>query len=208
MFEFDEPFNFQRLNNWASHKASGSLLLFLNNDTEPLHHGWLEFLAEHAQRPEVGAVGGRLFYPDGNVQHAGVAVGIGGFADHPWRGLHPDAVTPAGPSYWVRNVLAVTAACLMVGHENFEKIEGFDERFEVCGGDVDLCLRLHKQGWVNIMTPFCRLLHHEAASREWQPPENDVRESLRAYATYLSEGDPYYNRKLTLADTTCRLAVD
>jgi O-antigen biosynthesis protein len=207
VLEFNEPFNFQRLNNWASKEASGSLLLFLNNDTEPLHHEWLEFLAENAQRPEVGAVGGRLFYPDGRVQHAGVAVGIGGFAEHPWARLHPDAITPAGPSYWVRNVLAVTGACLMVDREKFGQIGGFDERFEVCGGDVDLCIRLREHGWVNVMTPFCRVVHHEAATREWKPPENDVSESLRAYARYLREGDPYYNRNLTLAGTTCAMAV-
>lgn len=207
VLQFDEPFNFQRLNNWASQKASGPLLLFLNNDTEPLHNDWLTFLAENAQRPEVGAVGGRLFYPDGRVQHAGVAVGIGGFAEHPWGRLHPDAITPAGPSYWVRDVLAVTGACLMVEHEKFDRIGGFDERFEVCGGDVDLGIRLREQGWTNVMTPFCRVVHHEAATREWHPPENDIRESLRAYARYLRDGDPYYNRNLTLSDTTCGLVL-
>ena len=205
--EFDEPFNFQRLNNWASRKADGSLLLFLNNDTEPLHRGWIEMLAEHAQRPEVGAVGARLFYPDGSVQHAGIAVGIGGFAEHPWAHLHPEAITPAGPSYWIRNFLAVTAACLMVSREKFERVEGFDERFQVCGGDVDLCLRLHEAGWLNVMNPFCRLIHHEFATRKREPPENDVRHSLRAYARYLAEGDPYFNPNLTRLDTSCRIAA-
>jgi GT2 family glycosyltransferase len=208
VLEFDEPFNFQRLNNWASRQATGELLLFLNNDTEPLHRGWLESLAENAQRPEIGAVGGRLFYPDGSVQHAGVAVGIGGFAEHPWSRLHPDAVTPAGPSYWVRDMLAVTAACLMVDHEKFDRINGFDERFEVCGGDVDLCLRLYQTGLWNVMTPFCRVVHREAATRVRRPPENDVRESLRAYAPFLANGDPFYNPNLTLTDTTCRVVPE
>ena len=100
VLEYDEPFNFQRMNNWAAKHATGSLLLFLNNDIEALHSGWLEALAEHAQRPEIGAVGARLFYPDGLIQHAGVAVGIDGLADHPWAGQHPDAWTPAGPTSW------------------------------------------------------------------------------------------------------------
>ena len=207
VLEFDEPFNFQRLNNWAVQKAEGSLLLFLNNDTETLHRGWIETLAEHAQRPEIGAVGGRLFFPDGSVQHAGVVVGIGGFAEHPWGHLHPDAITPAGPSYWVRNVLAVTAACLMVEREKFDSVGGFDERFQVCGGDVDLCLRLIEAGWSNVMNPFCRLIHREAATRNRQPPENDVRQSLRAYARYLADGDPYFNPNLTRRDTSCSLAT-
>jgi len=208
VLEFDEPFNFQRLNNWAAGQAQGELLLFLNNDIEALHAGWLEALAEHAQRPEVGAVGARLFYPDGLIQHAGVAVGIGGLADHPWARLHPDAWTPTGPSYWTRDVLAVTAACLMVDHEKFDRISGFDERFIVCGGDVDLCLRLYESGLWNVMTPFARLIHRESATRQKDPPGSDVRESLRAYAHYLDGGDPFFNPNLTRADRSCRVATD
>ncbi len=206
VLEYDEPFNFQRLNNWAAEKAEGSQLLFLNNDVEALHVGWLEALAEHAQRPEVGAVGARLFYPNGLIQHAGVAVGIGGFADHPWAGQLPDAWTPTGPSYWTRDLLAVTAACLMVDHEKFDRLDGFDDRFTVCGGDVDLCLRLFERGYWNVMTPFARLVHHESASREIDPPENDVHESRRAYAYYLANGDPFFNTNLTRADRSCRIA--
>ncbi len=208
LIEFNEPFNFQRLNNQAAQAASGKLLLFLNNDTEPLHTDWLEPMVELAQRSEIGAVGARLFFENGAVQHAGVVVGIGGFAEHPWAGLHPDAITPAGPSYWVRNVLAVTAACLMVDREKFEHVGGFDERFIVCGGDVDFCLRLHQAGLRNVMTPYARVLHREASTRDRIPPENDVRESLRAYAPYLAHGDPFYNQNLTLTDTSCRLAID
>jgi len=206
VIEDNESFNFQRINNQAVGLARGSLLLFLNNDTEPLHPDWLHPMVELAQQPEIGAVGARLFFEDGAVQHAGVAVGIGGFAEHPWARLHPDAITPAGPSYWVRNVLAVTAACLMVDKEKFEGVGGFDERFIVCGGDVDLCLRLHEKGLRNVMTPYTRVLHREGSTRERKPPENDVRESLRAYARYLALGDPFYNRNLTLIDTTCQLA--
>lgn len=205
---YDEPFNFQSLNNWAVRQAEGSLLLFLNNDTEALHDKWLDGLAEHAQRAEVGAVGPRLFYPDGLVQHAGVAVGIGGFAEHPWARLHPASWTVAGPSFWVRDFLAVTAACLMIERSKFEEVGGFDERFCVCGGDVDLGIRLRAAGYWNVMTPFVRLVHHESATREVVPPAQDVAESLRSYAPYLSAGDPFYNPNLTLADTTCEVRAD
>jgi GT2 family glycosyltransferase len=201
--EYDEPFNFQELNNWAVRQTEGPLLLFLNNDTEALHDKWLDGLAEHAQRPEIGVVGPRLLYPNGLVQHAGVVVGIGGFADHPWAGLHPDAWTPAGPSYWVRNFVAVTAACLMIERAKFEDVGGFDERFTVCGGDVDLGLRLHAAGYRNVMTPFVRLIHHESLTRDSVPPDQDVLESLRSYAPYLNGHDPYYNVNLTLEDTSC-----
>jgi GT2 family glycosyltransferase len=205
--EYDAPFNFQKLNNWAVKSTTGSMLLFLNNDVEALHHGWLEALAEHAQRPEVGAVGARLFYPNGLIQHAGVAVGIGGLADHPWAGQHPDAWTATGPSYWTRDLLAVTAACLMVERTKFDAVGGFDEQFEVCGGDVDLCLRLYERGLWNLMTPFARLVHHESITRQKIPPENDVRESLRAYARYLENGDPFFNPNLSRADRRCRIAT-
>ena len=206
VLEYDEPFNFQRLNNWAASKAQGTQLLLLNNDIEALHVGWVEALAEHAQRPDVGAVGGRLFYPNGLIQHAGVAVGIGGLADHPWAGQLPDTWTPAGPSYWTRDFLAVTGACLMVEHEKFDLVHGFDERFTVCGGDVDLCLRLYQRGYWNVMTPFARLVHHESASREKNPPEEDVLESRRAYAYYLEGGDPFFNSNLTRSDRSCRIS--
>jgi GT2 family glycosyltransferase/2-polyprenyl-3-methyl-5-hydroxy-6-metoxy-1,4-benzoquinol methylase len=207
VIEYDKPFNFQSLNNWTAGRAQGALLLFMNNDVEVLHRGWLEALAENAQRAEIGAVGPRLFYPDGLVQHAGVALGIGGLADHPWARQHPDTWTPAGPSYWTRDFLAVTAACLMVEHAKFDEVNGFDERFEVCGGDVDLCLRLFESGYWNLMTPFARLTHHESVTRPKDPPEADVRESLRAYAHFLKDGDPFFNRNLSRSDRSCRIAT-
>ncbi len=205
--ELDEPFNFQRLNNWAVAQTKGSMLLFLNNDTEALHPNWLEAMAEHAQRAEIGAVGARLFYPDGLIQHAGVFVGIGGFADHPWARLHPDAWTPSGPSYWVRNFLAVTAACLMIERSKFDKVGGFDERFTIGGGDVDLGIRLVEAGYRNVMTPFVRLIHKESLSRGTTVSKSDRRESKRSYGRYLTGGDPYANVNISLADTTCRLRV-
>jgi len=203
--DYNEPFNFQALNNWAVRRTEGSLVLFLNNDTEALHDKWLDGLAELAQRREIGAVGPRLLYPNGLVQHAGIVVGIGGFAEHPWAGHHPDAWTPAGPSCWVRNFLAVTAACLMIERSKFEAVGGFDERFTVCGGDVDLGLRLHGAGYRNVMTPFVRMVHCESMTRERVPPDQDVIESLRSYRPYLDSYDPYYNVNLTLDDPSCEV---
>jgi GT2 family glycosyltransferase len=205
--EYNQPFNFQALNNWAVQRSEGSLLLFLNNDTEALHDKWIDGLAEQAQRPEIGAVGPRLLYQNGLVQHAGIVVGIGGFAEHPWAGHHPDAWTPAGPSCWVRNFLAVTAACLMIERTKFDRVAGFDERFTICGGDVDLGLRLVAAGYRNVMTPFVRLVHHESMTRDRIPPPGDVEESLRSYQSYLEAGDPFYNPNLNLSDTSCDVAV-
>jgi GT2 family glycosyltransferase len=94
----------------------------------------------------------------------------------------------------------------MVGRETFDAVGGLDERFEVCGGDVDLGLRLHERGYWNVMTPYCRLIHHESASRDRNPPAGDISESRRAYARFLIDGDPFYNINLTRSDTSCALA--
>lgn len=198
---FDEPFNFQKLNNWAVEQTDGATLLFLNNDTQAVHAEWLQAMLEHAQRPEVGAVGARLFFPNGTIQHAGVVVGIGGFAEHPWSGSDPSQWTAAGPSYWTRNFLAVTAACLMVERAKFEEVGGFDERFTIGGGDVDLGLRLHELGYWNVYTPFARLIHHESVSRGSEVPQADLTESERAYAVYTDGNDPFYNPNLSLEGT-------
>ena len=112
----------------------------------------------------------------------------------------------AGPSYWVRNFLSVTAACMMVERRKFEAVAGFDERFTVCGGDVDLGIRLHEAGYWNVMTPFARVTHHESLTRDRTPPQGDIDESLRAYANYQQGRDPFYNRNLTVDDTTAQVA--
>src|SRR6202012_3947667 len=104
--------------------------------------GWMEALLEEAGRREVGAVAPMLLFEDGTVQHAGAALGLHGYAGHPFAGLHPDAATPFGrASGGTRNWLAVTAACMMVERAKFETLGGFYETFVVAGNDVDLCLR-------------------------------------------------------------------
>ena len=198
---FNEPFNFQKMNNWAVEQSRGSTLLFLNNDTQAAHAGWLEPMLEHAQRPEIGAVGARLFFPDGTIQHAGAVVGIGGYADHPWARLAPAQWTAAGPSYWTRNFVAVTAACLMIERSKFEEVGGFDERFTIGGGDVALGIRLSEAGYWNVFTPFARLIHHESITRGQTVPSSDLTESLRAYGPYLDGRDPFYNPNLSLEGT-------
>lgn len=162
----DGPFNFAALNNRAVQRASGELLCFLNNDIEIRDPHWLALMAHQALREEVGAVGARLLYPDGRIQHAGVVTGIGGAAAHAHRGLLPDE-----EGYFHRHALpqfvsAVTAACLVISRRKFEAVGGFDaERFPVSFNDVDLCLRLQEQGWMNLYEPRATLVHHESISR-------------------------------------------
>jgi GT2 family glycosyltransferase len=160
------PFNYSRLNNAAVSQTKGDLLCFLNNDIEMVDDAWLAFLVQQAQRPEIGAVGARLLYPDGTIQHAGVFTGIGGGAGHGHRFQHKD-----DPGYFDRarlpqQVSAVTAACLVVARDKFLAVGGFDETdFPVAFNDVDLCLKLNARGWQSFYEPRATLIHHESKSR-------------------------------------------
>lgn len=160
------PFNFSTLNNRAAEIATGELLCLLNNDIEMLEPNWLAIMARQALQPEVGAVGARLLYPDGRIQHAGVVMGICGGAAHAHRLLYPNE-----EGYFRRHALpqfvsAVTAACLVVRRESFEAIGGLDEEnFAVAFNDVDLCMRLNQQGWQSLYESRATLVHHESVSR-------------------------------------------
>lgn len=204
---WDFPFNYPAINNWAAGQATGELLLFLNNDMEVVDPGWLTELVSQAQRPEVGAVGAKLLFPEGTVQHAGVVVGMTGMAGHPfWRLPDGPISTPFGHTEWVRNWLSVTSACVMIRRPLFEALGGFDERFLLCGSDVDLGLRLNAQGLRVVCTPFARVVHHESASRRTDAiPEPDYWRSFTSYRPWLKRGDPYYNPNLTLLSGDCDL---
>ena len=198
---FAEPFNFARMNNMAAASARGDHLLFLNDDTEAIEPEWLTSMLEHSQRPEVGAVGARLLFPNKTIQHAGVVIGIQGKAGHAFWGFPGDH-----PGYYdlarvIRNYSAVTGACLMVRRAAFEEVKGFDEAFEISYNDVDLCLRLRERGYLIVYTPYAELHHYQSASRGAYNPETDRKyeELLRARWNSLFEhGDPYYNPNLTL----------
>ncbi|WP_328705835.1 glycosyltransferase family 2 protein [Erythrobacter rubeus] len=162
----DGPFNFAALNNRAVAQVTGDMLCFLNNDIEVVDPEWLTILAHQARRTDVGSVGARLLYPDGRIQHAGVAMGIGGGAAHAHRLLKPGE-----PGYFHRHSLpqfvsAVTAACLVVEKEKFLAVGGFDaDHFAVSFNDVDLCLKLNARGWRSLYEPRATLVHHESVSR-------------------------------------------
>jgi GT2 family glycosyltransferase len=160
------PFNFAALNNRAVAAARGELVCLLNNDVVPLDRQWLTRMVIRARDPQVGAVGAMLTYPDGSIQHAGVAIGVGGAAGHVQRGVDPGQRQWANWHAMSRRVEAVTAACLVMRKAVFESIGGFDEtRFPVAFNDVDLCLRLRRAGLHNIYEADARLIHYESASR-------------------------------------------
>ena len=160
------PFNYSALNNAAVRVVRSDYLCFLNNDVEMIDGDWLGLLMGHAMRKGIGAVGARLLYPDGTLQHAGVFTGIGGGAGHAHRFQRAD-----DPGYFERarlpqRVSAVTGACLVVAHEKFCEVGGFDEvDFPVAFNDVDLCLKLNARGWQSFYEPRATLIHHESKSR-------------------------------------------
>jgi GT2 family glycosyltransferase/glycosyltransferase involved in cell wall biosynthesis len=192
-------FNFSASNNLGARYASGSLLLFLNNDTEVLEADWLDELVGWAERPAVGVVGCKLIRPDKTIQHAGLIMGVEGHGSHIFDGLQEDHYGPFGSSEWYRNYQAVTGACMMMRRDVFEAVGGFDDVYQVGFSDIAICLSARQHGYRVVYTPFARLLHHEGGTRGFDVPPADV---LRAYFHMLplvQDGDPFFSANLSYA---------
>jgi GT2 family glycosyltransferase len=160
------PFNWSAMNNRAAEAARGDILLLLNNDIDVIDPFWLTELASQAMRPDVGAVGAKLLYPDGGVQHAGMTFGNGSFGAHLYRHAARDDPGHGGMLVARRRVSAVTGACLAIRRDVFRAVGGIEEdRLRVTGSDVDLCLRVRERGLAVICTPHALLYHRELASR-------------------------------------------
>ncbi|MGB5064733.1 MAG: glycosyltransferase family 2 protein [Candidatus Competibacter sp.] len=212
---YDQLFNFSAINNFAAKQAKGEHLLLLNNDTEVINSDWLQALLEHSQRPEVGAVGAKLYYPNNTIQHAGIIIGLGGSAGHSHKCFDRN-----DPGYFnrleaIQNISAVTGACLMVKKTVYNALGGLDEiNLPIAFNDVDFCLRLREQGYLNVFTPYCELYHHESRSRglETTPSRKKKFRQERAYLrqrhiAIFTKGDPYYNPNLTLNRETFGLRL-
>ena len=206
------PFNYAAINNAAVREARGEVLAFLNNDVEVLAPEWLDELVAHALRPEVGAAGAKLLYPDGTVQHAGIVTGLYGLAGHAWRRMPGDAPGPFCRIAVVQDVSAVTGACMVMRRSVFEEAGGFDAgNLPVAFNDVDLCLRLRERGLRIVWTPFARLIHHEFASRGADDTAHK-RERFARETAYMLERwkgrleDPFYNPNLSLRSDLAELA--
>ncbi len=191
-------FNWSKLNNLGVKFAEGEVYVFLNNDIEIISGDWLGRLVENAIRKDVGVVGSLLLYPDGTIQHAGVVVGMMGWAEHVYKGTLPVHIgTPYISPQVTRNVMAITGACMAISAENYHRIGGFDEEFIICGSDVDFCLRAYESGLHNIYNPYIKLIHFESKTRDAKDvPEIDFQKSYKAYTPYREQGDPYYNPNL------------
>lgn len=209
-----EGFNYAEINNFGARQAKGDYILFLNNDTELVDKDSLKEMLGYCMREDVGAVGARLYYADGSIQHAGIVIGLGGLAGHTFVGsLHEDPGY-CGRIHMVQNYNAVTAACMMVRKSVFEQVKGFDERFAVALNDVDLCLRMRKAGYMVVYTPYAEFNHYESKSRGY---EDTKEKKLRFQAegelfrktwnSMIERGDEYFNPNLSLDNPYFRFKI-
>lgn len=209
---YDAPFNYSVINNWAVERSDGEILCLLNNDIEVISEDWLEEMAGHAWRPDVGAVGAMLYYPDDRIQHAGVILGVGGVANHAYAGQLRGHAGHGARAKVAQDLSAVTGACLVVRRSVYLQLGGLDERLQVAFNDIDFCLRLREAGYLNVWTPFAELYHHESASRgnDLAPEKlqrflGEVRHMEERWRDWL-QNDPAYNPNLSLSDLNSGLA--
>nr|WP_301011612.1 glycosyltransferase family 2 protein [Halomonas sp.] len=206
VLRWNHDFNYSAINNFGAKHSKGDIIGLINNDVEPIDGEWLTEMVSQASRPEVGCVGAKLYYPNGTIQHGGVVLGVGGVAGHAHRFFQHNEEGYAGRLQLVQNLTAVTAACLLLRREVFEKVGGLNEPdLAVAYNDVDLCLKVHELGLRNLWTPYAELYHHESISRGADDTPKKRARALKE-ARYmrkqwgpLLDKDPAYNPNLTLA---------
>ncbi len=187
----EQPFNYSRVNNVGVRATHGEVVVMLNDDTQVVDSGWLKEMVGHVVREGVGTVGAQLIQGDGFIQHGGVVLGPGGFADNLFAGMRPHSSSLLGDTDWYRNSLAVTGACVAVTREIFESVDGLDERFILCGSDVVLGLDQVIKGRRNVVIPFDIVRHFESLTRGTAVPAEDFYASYFRYHPWLQNGDPY-----------------
>lgn len=200
-----EGFNYPAINNFGVKYAKGEYLLLLNNDTEVINPDWLEELLAYCMRSDVGAVGAKLYYEDGTVQHAGVIGGYGGVAGHAFLGVAHDDPGYFGRTILAQDLSAVTGACMMVKRSVYEEVGGLDEAFAVAFNDIDLCMKIRQLGYLIVFNPYAELSHYESKSRGYEDTvekikrfNSEVHLFQKRWKTFLEQGDPYYNSNLSL----------
>ena len=205
VLHYEGSFNYSAINNFAAAKAAGEYLLFLNNDVRTvIDKGWLSEMLSVCQRREVGAVGARLYYPDGRIQHAGIAIGIGGIAGALFVDLPKGRSGYMHKAILMQDLSAVTAACMMTKKTVFDEVGGFTEALAVAFNDVDFCLKLREKDYLVVYDPYVEAYHDESRTRGPEDSKEKLHrfegeiEYMRArWTTILKEGDPYYNKNLS-----------
>ncbi len=196
---YNQPFNYSRAINLGASESVSELMVFLNDDMQIIHPGWLEELVQWAQRPEIGVVGTKLIRGNHTVQHAGIVMGLNAFAGHIYLNAPEDYNGLFGSVNWYRNYLALTGACQMVRRSVFEVVGGYDEDYQLAFGDIDFCLRVKALGYRNVYTPFACMYHFEGESRGYSTPVSDINTAYKKIHSYLFSPDPFYSENLTLS---------
>ena len=205
LLRWKKEFNYSAINNYGVRHAKGDYLLFLNNDVTVITPGWIKEMLGVCQRGEVGVVGVKLIYPDNTIQHAGCVIGIGGIAGHMFVDMPANRTGYLHKASILQDMSAVTAACMMMKRSAFEEAGGFTEKLSVAFNDVDLCLKVRKNGSLIVYDPYVQLYHMESKTRGAEDSEAKVRrfqeeiEYMRCqWIDILRKGDPYYNKNLSL----------
>jgi GT2 family glycosyltransferase len=204
VLHYDRPFNYSAINNYAVAHCAAQIVVLLNNDIEITDAGWLKELVRLASRPGAGAIGAKLFYPDGLLQHAGVVLGVGGVAAHAFAHAPCNFAGEYGRARLTQQYSAVTAACLAVKRAAYIAVGGLDESLAVAFNDVDFCLRMRAHGYENVWTPYAQAYHHESASRGIEDnPDKQARfagevATMQARWQHVLAGDPAYSPCLSL----------
>ena len=184
--------------NSAARNAQGKVLVFLSGEIEVTEPGWLKEMVSHVVRPDVGAVGPRLWSPEGNLEDGGLILGLGGIAAPAFRGFPRGHAGYFNRAWLQQNCSAVSAACMAVRKEVFFAVNGFDERnLPLYFYDVDFCLRLRRRGLQVVWTPYANLIFHGSGSREKAQSLKEAACIQKQWGQQLLN-DPFYNPNLTL----------
>ncbi|MFA7494936.1 MAG: glycosyltransferase family 2 protein [Acidithiobacillus sp.] len=205
VLSYPYPFDYAAMHNWAVPQSRGEYICLLNNDTEVIAEQWLTEMLAQGQRQGIGAVGAKLLYPDETIQHGGVILGLDGIAGHAHRSFYNESFGYCGRGALMQNFSAVTAACLLMRKDLWERVGGMTQELTVAFNDVDLCLRIREASLRNVWLPQAQLYHHEFKSRGSDMVRTDKLRRFaleRAYMQWrwgvLLQNDPAYNPNLTL----------
>lgn len=206
-YELNGDFNFANKINFMAMHANGEHLVIFNDDLEVISSEWLTALLEFSQQKEIGAVGSKLLYPGGRLQHIGMVLGINGYPAHIFHQASAGHPGYRADANLIRNYSVVTGAGMMIKKEIFEKLNGLDENFRIDYNDTDFCLRVMELGYRNVYTPYSLFYHHESTVLSSGRLKDNETDLFRNRWKNILENDPFYNRNLTRKKLDCSLDI-